>query len=109
MQTGEKDRLVQFYPLSVSEDALGVEAEADGTPVAAWAKVLFGTGAERREAGAAGSAQTATFRVDSCSALRAATERWEIAFADARWGITSISPVGAQGREIEFVAVKKGA
>lgn len=105
--SGEKDRKIQFYPRSFTEDALGTESEADGTAIPAWAKVLFGTGSERREAGQAGAAQTATFRVHSSAALRAATERWEIAFAGDRWGIASIAPIGEAG-DIEFTAVRKG-
>lgn len=107
--SGEVSRKVLFYPRTLSEDALGVKSEADGTAVPAFAKVLFGRGSERREAGAAGSSQAATFRVRSTAALRAATELWQIEFSSARWGITSISQVGAQGSELEFVAVKKGA
>ena len=105
---GEKDRKVAFYPRTVTEDDLGTEIEADGTPVAAWAKVLFGSGSERREAGQAGSQKTATFRVYSSAALRAATALWEIEFLGSRWGITDISPIG-EAEEIEFTAVKKGS
>lgn len=106
---GEKDQLVAFYPITVGEDAGGIETETDGTPVQAWAKVLYGTGAERREAGAAGSHQAATFRVDSCAALRAATARWEIQHGGFRWGVTGMVPVGIAQRELEFTAVRKGA
>jgi head-tail adaptor len=108
IRAGAKDRLVRFYPRTMTTDALGVEVEADGTPVPAWASVLFGTGSERREAGQAGSQQTATFRVGSSADLRTVTERWEISFLSARWGITSIAPIG-EADDIEFTAVKKGA
>ena len=104
---GKRDRRIQFYPVTVTEDALGVEIEADGTPIPAYASVLFGDGAERREAGQAGSAQTATFRVLSTASLRAATERWEIEFLGARWGIASIAPIG-EADDIEFTATRKG-
>lgn len=104
---GGRDRLVAFVPQVVVVDAVGVEVEADGAPVRAWAKVLFGTGAERREAGAQAAVQTATFRVLSTAALRAASERWSIEFNSARWGITSIAPIG-EADEIEFTAVRRG-
>lgn len=106
---GERDQLVQFYPITVGEDAAGLETETDGTPVPAWAKVLYGTGAERREAGAAGSHQAATFIVDTCASLRAATARWEIDHAGARWGVTSMIPAGIAQRELHVTAVRKGA
>lgn len=105
---GKRDRKIAFYPRNVTEGPLGSEIEADGTPVAAWAFVRFGTGAERRDLAQAGSAQTATFRVLSTAALRAATERWEIDFMGSRWGIISIAPIGA-GDDIEFTATRKGA
>jgi len=105
---GKRDRKIAFYPRTVTVGALGTEAEADGTPVDAWANVRFGTGAERRELAQAGSQQTATFRVLSTAALRAVTERWEIAFMGARWGIQAISPIG-EAAEIEFTATRKGA
>lgn len=106
---GRRDRRVEFYPREVAEDAAGLEIETDGMPVPAMAAVRFGTGAERREAAAAGSFKTATFRVLSTATLRAASERWEIAFMGARWGIIDISPVGGEASEIEFTATRKGA
>lgn len=105
---GKRDRKIAFYPRIITQGALGTEIEADGTPIFAWASVLFGTGSERREAGQAGSMQTATFRVPSTTSLRGANERWEIAFMGARWGITSIAPIG-EASEIEFTATKRGA
>lgn len=99
---------IDFYPRTVTEDAGGLEIEADGVAVPAFAAVRFGTGAERREAAAAGSYKVATFRVLSTAALRAADERWEIAFMGARWGITDVSPVGGEASEIEFTATRKG-
>lgn len=106
--SGKRDRRIAFYPRVVTEGALGSEQEDDGAPVFAMASVLFGTGAERRELGQAGSAQTATFRVPSTTTLRTATTRWEIEYLGARWGIISIAPIGVAG-DIEFTATKKGA
>jgi head-tail adaptor len=109
LATGKRDRRVVFYPRTVTEDAAGLEIETDGTPVPAFAMVRFGTGAERREAAAAGSHKTATFRVLSTLALRGASERWQIAFMGVRWGINDISPVGGEASEIEFTATRVGA
>lgn len=107
MRAGRRDKLVRFWPRTISLDALGTESEVNGAAIAVWANVQYGTGAERREAGQAGSAQSATFRVPEFAELRAATERWEIEHDGARWGITSIAPIS--GGDVEFVAVKKGA
>lgn len=105
---GKRNRRIAFYPRATAEDALGVEIEIDGTAIPAMANVKFGSGAERRDLAQAGSAQTATFRVLSNGALRGATERWEIDFMNARWGITSIAPTD-EAEEIEFTATRKGA
>lgn len=105
---GQRDDLVSFIPITVTEDSLGIETEVDGTAIRAWAAVSYGTGNERREAAQAGSSQTATFRVLSTAALRVATTRWEIEFGGARWGIQSIVPIG-MNEDIEFTATRKRA
>jgi hypothetical protein len=108
IMAGKRDRKIAFYPRAVVEGATGTEREVDGAPIYARANVRFGTGAERREASQAGSMQTATFRVLSTASLRQATERWEIEFLGARWGISGIAPIG-EAEDIEFTATRKGA
>lgn len=88
---------------------MGPVAMVDGTPIVERAKVLFGSGQERREAGQHAAAQTATFRVRSSMALRKADATWEIDFGGARWGITSIIEIEPHGCELEFTAVKREA
>ena len=58
-----------------------------------WAKVLYGTGAERREAGAEGASQVATFIVTDDALTRLATVRDSIWFDNRRWNITSSAPI----------------
>ena len=106
---GARNRLVSFIPAALTQDGLGVEIEAERPPIPMRAAVSFGSGSDRREAGQAGSDQTATFRVVSCAALRVADERWQIGFNGARWGITSIVPIDNDATEIEFTAIRKGA
>jgi hypothetical protein len=70
------------------------------------AKVLYGTGAERRAASVEGAVQTATFRVmaDSLTRTVAITDR--ISFDGLVWDIGAISPVGGPvAYEIEFTGV----
>lgn len=106
---GQRDRKVTFYPRVFAEDAQGVETESDGTGVPAFASVRFGTSAERREAGAQAAVQSATFRVLSTAALRAADGTWQIEFDGSRWGVAGKpAQAGSQGRELEFTAVRKG-
>ncbi|MFO6447861.1 head-tail adaptor protein [Erythrobacter sp. NE805] len=105
---GKRDRIVTFYPRERGEGSLGTEIMVDGDPIRAWANVRFGSGQDRREMAQAGSSQTATFRVLSTATLRAATERWEIEFLGARWGIQSIAPIG-EAADIEFTATRRGS
>ncbi len=105
---GKRDRKIAFYPRAVATGETGTERMVDGVPIHAWANVRFGTGSERREASQAGTMQTATFRVLSTASLRQADERGEIEFMGARWGISSIAPIG-EAEDIEFTATKKGA
>jgi hypothetical protein len=108
MRAGRRNRLVTFYPVTTTEDGLGVEGVSQGTGRQVWVSVQYGSGAERREAGQAGSVQSATFRGPTSAWLRGATERWEIEHDGARWGITSIAPIEDAG-DIEFTAIRKGA
>ena len=100
---GARGRKILFRVASITTDQ-GVETESFGDGPQAWARVTFGSGAERREAAAAGSVQAATFRVLSNAAVRAVTRRGRIVFDGDEWGITAIAPVGPQGAEIEFTA-----
>jgi len=105
---GARNRLVRLWPITLAEDALGTETLVTGQAIAEWCSVQFGTGSERREAGQSGSVLTGTFRVPFSTAIAAADELWEIEFDGARWGITSIIPIG-EATELEFTATRKGA
>lgn len=102
---GNYDRLVRFERAATVRTAIGTIEQGEWTLIQeAWAKLLFGTGAERREAAATEASQSATFRVTSTAALRGVTERDRIVMAGRAWQIVSISPVGGEARDIEFVA-----
>lgn len=102
---GQRDRRIAFLRPTVTEDELGPEVETFVSAVQARAKVLYGTGRERRDAASVGVVQSATFRVLSTARVREVTERWRIRDdRDVDWGIGSISPIGRT--EIEFVATK---
>ena len=106
---GQRDRRIRFERATLARNALGVMDASGWTLIEkAMAKVLFGTGQERRTAGAEGATQTITIRTLSTNALRGVTESDRV-FLDGRgWSITSIAPVGVND-EIEFTAtVEKG-
>ena len=101
---GEFNRRIAFERGVTVRSGLGREPAAQWASLGTvWAKVLFGTGQERRQAGAEGASQTATFRVLSSLLTRGVTERDRIQFDGRAWDITSISPIGVRD-EIEFVA-----
>lgn len=103
--TGERDRRIVFQSGAPVRGALGREPISAWSYIGrAWAKVLFGTGSERRAAGAEGASQAATFRVLSNGMTRGVTTDNRILFDRRGWDITSISPIGVND-EIEFVAV----
>jgi head-tail adaptor len=105
MGRGEFNRKVRFERATILENDLGGE-EADAWELVemAWAKVLYGTGAERRQAAVDGATQTATFRVLSTNALRGVTIKNRIVDdAGVEWNIVSIAPIGVN-KEIEFTA-----
>jgi head-tail adaptor len=102
--SGKRDRKITFMRRIAVENELGTDDEVWSFLTYAWAKVLFGTGSERRDAGAAGGLQPATFRVMSTASLRGVTSADRIEFMGRQWGITSVAPVGPQGSEIEFTA-----
>jgi len=103
----EFSRRVAFVPRVAAQSGMGPAVLSDGEPIAERAKVLFGSGQERREAGQHAAQQTATFRVRTSRALRAANTTWEIDFSGARWGISSIVEIEPHGAELEFTAVKR--
>lgn len=116
---GEYDRKVEFLKRGAVEDGMGTEIEGFAsfapTPLRAWAKVRFGSSADRRASAEARvadgvvSSQAATFRVRSTVRVRTVTEGDAISYRDARWGIQSIAEAGEQGHEIEFTATRLGA
>lgn len=104
---GERDKRIEFQRRTVVENALGGEDEVSWPPIEkAWAKVLFGTGAERREAAVERSSQAATFDVAASSKRRTVTAGDRILFMGRGWDITSIALIGRD--RIDFTAVAAG-
>lgn len=100
---GRRDGLVIFERATVGRSGLGVETEVPWTELCrAMARVLYGTGQERRDAAAQGSSQAATFRVLSNPDTRGVTTKDRISFAGLVWNITGWAPIGSH--EIEFTA-----
>lgn len=73
----------------------------------AYAAVLFGTGAERREAAQEAGSSPATFRTLYSPKLAAVEVKDRVNFKGADWDITSAVPIGFQ-EGFEFTATRAG-
>lgn len=107
---GEFDTGIVFERAVTGTDGRGTERPLDwGRIVGAWAKVLNGTGAERRQAAAEEAVQTAIFRVLRTPSIGEVTERDTIVARGTRWAIRGIAPRPGLDAEIEFAcAVHRG-
>lgn len=94
ISSGERDRIVAFERPYANKSAMGREPGKDHDEICRrWAKVLYGSGAERRAAGTDAASQAATFIVDDDTLTRLVTVRDSIWFDNRRWNITSSAPI----------------
>lgn len=100
---GRRDKAIAFERAAIARGALGTKSAAGWAALGSrLAKVLYGSGSERRQAAVEGAVQTATFRVLADSLTNTVTERDRISFAGQAWDVTGIAPIGSD--EIEFTA-----
>lgn len=107
MKAGTRNRkiVIERYGV-VSTDDYGGDV-LDWTAYAtAFAQVIFGTGAERREAAQESATAPATFRVLATTKTRAVTVKDRISFDGSLWDITSVVPLGLN-EGVEITAVRK--
>lgn len=104
---GQRDKLVVFQRDAAGRTAMGGIAAGNWQALGSrFAKVLYGSGAERRGAAGEAASQAATFRVLADAVTSTVTVRDRIAFLGRTWDITSAVPIGGpSGAEIEFTAV----
>lgn len=108
LQPAAYDRKIAFERGTQARSGLGKEPLINWALIGqSYARVLFGSGQERRTAGAEGASQAATFRAPSSSTTRAVIETDRIQFDGRAWNITSIAPIGVND-DIEFTAVAAG-
>jgi head-tail adaptor len=102
---GERNRLVMLQQATVTTDTHGGDVETWADLGQRSAKILYGTGAERRTAAQINGSQPATVRVlaDPLTRTLALTNR--LLFDDAAWNILGIAPIGRA--EIEFSVVRQ--
>lgn len=106
MASGKRDRLVTFQRATVVADDYNEEIETWSLLERAWANVLYGTGAERREAAIEQGRQALTLRTLTTPALRSLTLKHRAVLDGEVLDLVGISPIGRH--EIEFTAVRAG-
>jgi SPP1 family predicted phage head-tail adaptor len=98
---GERDRRISIEQRSVATDAHGGEVETWTELKHAWAKISYGTGAERRGASQERASVPATFRILQNAATRGLTAGGHrIRFGGEIWDITSVVPFGRKDMDI---------
>lgn len=105
IEAGVRDRLISFERATTTTDDYGDEVETWAEQATAWAKVLFGTGQERREAAQESASQVASFLVNWTPTLAQIGTTDRIQFDSAAWDITSVAPVGRHD-ELHITAVR---
>lgn len=102
---GQRDRRIVFQRYTATQADSGEEVQS-------WAqvgnsqkaKVFYGTGSERREAGREDGSQSANFNCHACETTKQILVRDRITMSGENWDIVGISLIGR--REIEFTATR---
>ena len=103
---GERDRKLKFFAEGVTQTARGAMKQGKGALIASpWAKVNYGTGAERREAGKESSTVAATARVPANTRTRLINAGCFCELDGATWDVTSTAPWGR--REIDITLIRR--
>lgn len=104
--SGRRRFRIEFRRPVVARGALGVKTESGSSSLGfERAKVLFGTGAERREAGVEQASQAATFRCLANAKTRGVLATDRILHGALTYDITGIAPLDTNPAEIEFTGV----
>lgn len=102
---GDKPHLIFIQRQAAgSDDGYTTSAGAWAEHARAWARLRYGSGAERREAAQERSAQTATFECDWSPELEAVRMSDRIVCFDTAWDISSKAITGNR-REVHLTAV----
>lgn len=107
LNSGELDRRIELQTATRTKNAVG-EAVASWAPMAParWAKVSYGSGAERREAAVEDNSLAATFQLHWSAAiwaLRADTGAARIIFDGWIWDLKSIAGSRRDGLSLTAV------
>lgn len=105
MKAGQRPHLVTIQRQgSPSDDGYNSIPGAWATHATAWARVRYGTGAERREAAQENATQAATFEFDWTPTLAAVRPTDRLICFDTAWDVASAVTVGGND-EVHITAV----
>lgn len=104
---GQRDRQLVFFAEGATKSARGAMVQGKGAEIArALGKVIYGTGAERRQAGRESSTAAATARVPSNSNTRQVNATSFCELDGATWDVTGNVPWGRRERDITLIRRK---
>lgn len=90
---GRRDKLISILRAGPStDDGMNTQPGAFAEFTKAWAEVLFGTGAERRQAAQEHAGAPATFIIPANTKTRSITPADKLSFMGADWDISSSIP-----------------
>lgn len=104
MKAGRRPHLVTIQRATITPDDYKNEVRTWHTHATAYARISYGTGAERREAAQENANQTATFEFDWNPTLAGVTAKDRLSAFDTVWDITGTVTIGAN-RESHITAV----
>lgn len=108
LRAGNLDRVIRIEERQiVDEDASGTEIAGWVFAKKRWARILYGTGQERRQAAQESATQPATIimRYDSYTALMK-SDQHRLFFDDVNWDIEGIVKIQRQG-EVSITATAR--
>lgn len=106
IDAGKRDTLVTFQRGTPTVDDYGGETLAWSTLEPAWAKVLYGTGAERRQAAQEQTQLAATIIVNWTPTLASAVAKDRATFDGFAWDITAPPARVGLNDELHFTVVR---
>jgi head-tail adaptor len=87
MTAGRRDQLITLQSYTATQDDYGEEVQTWAPLGTEWARVIYGRGAERRQAAQEQASQVATFEMVSNSRTRALLPRDRIVHLGYEWDI----------------------
>lgn len=108
LTAGELDRRIVIQRDTPTQDGHGNDVDGWADLSTRWARVIYGSGMERRQAAQADASQTATFEVRRDSVTAAVTPADRILFDGLVWEIAGAVRLGRDGMAFTAIARQPG-